>query len=215
MMPDLKPTVHEAWLAVMQAVQAIGKKERNEAQRFNFRGIDAVVNAVGPQLREAGVYVVPSWIVDMREERYATSNDKAMHGVTLTIEWRITGPRGDDFTAVTVGEAADAGDKAVSKAHSVAYRTLFLQGLCIPTDEPDPDSEAHERSNKIADADPRAKKLQEIIDRGKELKLTPPEINADYAAKFGHAINSTDATLESITAYLAGMGQPPTEKPKP
>jgi hypothetical protein len=39
-----------------------------------------------------------------------------------------------------MGEAADAGDKATSKAHSVAYRTCLLQALSIPTHEPDPDA---------------------------------------------------------------------------
>jgi hypothetical protein len=45
-----------------------------------------------------------------------------------------------------MGEAADAGDKSMSKAQSVAYRTFLLEALNVPTGQPDPDSESHERA---------------------------------------------------------------------
>lgn len=142
-------SVHAAWLGVMQAVQAVGKTGRNQQQGYSFRGVDATVNAVGPALREHGVYIRPLRIIDRSEERYETKNNTSMRNVTLTIEWEVTGPAGDSFTGQSVGEAADSGDKAVSKAHSVAYRVFLLQALCIPTDEPDPDSQSHERSMPI------------------------------------------------------------------
>ena len=34
--------------AVMDDVQAVKKGDRNTQQNYNFRGIDAVINAVGP-----------------------------------------------------------------------------------------------------------------------------------------------------------------------
>ena len=40
----------------------------------------------------------------------------------------------------------DVGDKGTPKAMSVAYRIVLLQMLCIPTDEPDPDSQSYERA---------------------------------------------------------------------
>ena len=49
-----KPTVHEALSKVMGEVQSVRKDGRNQAQKFNFRGIDSVVNAVGPALRKHG-----------------------------------------------------------------------------------------------------------------------------------------------------------------
>jgi hypothetical protein len=55
------------------------------------------------------------------------------------------------LTGCAYGEASDAGDKSTPKAMSVAYRTFLLQSLCLPTDEPDPDSETHDRGT--ADTD--------------------------------------------------------------
>lgn len=133
------PTVHEAWSAVMGAVQGVSKAQRNVAQNFSFRGIDDVMNAVGPALREHGVAVLPRHTTVESEERIATKTGTAMHSVIIRIGWRIYGPGGDWIEGESLGESADAGDKAVSKAHSVAYRTFLLQALCIPTDQPDPD----------------------------------------------------------------------------
>ncbi|TWS25382.1 hypothetical protein FK268_09330 [Tsukamurella sputi] len=140
-------TVHEAFAAVMAAVQGIRKGERVESgpARFNFRGVDSVVNAVGPALREHGVLIVPT-AEHIDVERYGTKTGGQMKNVTVTMRYTVFGPAGDSFSGVSFGEAADAGDKAVSKAQSVAYRTFLLQALTVPTDEPDPDQNVHERA---------------------------------------------------------------------
>lgn len=52
-------TIHEALAHVMQDVQAVRKGELNKHGGYAFRGIDAVVNAVGPALRAHGVIVAP------------------------------------------------------------------------------------------------------------------------------------------------------------
>jgi len=129
----------------MGQVQRIGKTDRNAAQNFNFRGIDATMSAVGPALREHRVFVIPK-AKQITTDTYSTRGGAVMRNATVLVEWMVVGPAGDTFTGCTYGEAADAGDKAVSKAHSVAYRTFLLQALCIPTDEPDPDASSHERS---------------------------------------------------------------------
>ncbi|MBF6416910.1 ERF family protein [Nocardia cyriacigeorgica] len=146
MSEDTKPTVFEAWSAVMGAVQAVEKSERNRDQGFNFRGIDTVVNAVGPVLRDHQVIIIPT-VEDITTERYTTSKGAAMKSATVRMRYTVYGPAGDSFSGVTYGEAADSGDKAVSKAQSVAYRVFLLQGLTIPTNDPDPDTHSHERAS--------------------------------------------------------------------
>lgn len=136
--------IYQALSAVMGDVQKVGKTSRNTSQNFNFRGIDAVMNTVGPALRERGVIVVPV-AEDVQSETYETKSGTAMRNVLIRIRWVFYGPDGSSLEAVSYGEAADSGDKAVSKAHSVAYRTVLLQALCIPTDDPDPDASSHER----------------------------------------------------------------------
>lgn len=138
-------TVYQAWADVMATIRSVGKGGINRQQGFTFRGIEQVQNAVGPALREHGVAVVPT-VEAIDVERYQTDRGTGMMGVIVTMSFTVFGPAGDHFTGRAYGQASDAGDKAVTKAQSVALRTFLTQALMIPTNDPDPDEEAHERS---------------------------------------------------------------------
>jgi len=197
--PETVP-VHVAWSRVQRDVQSIAKAERNTQQNFNFRGVDATMMAVGPRLREHGVFVLPFEILDVQAERYESRQGAAMRNVTLTIRWEITGPAGDVKYAMTVGEAADVADKAVSKAHSVAYRTLFLQGLCIPTGDPDPDSQVHERAS-APPVDPRAALWAEVRQAREARGWSSDDVAADFVGwSEGTALGEADA--DQLTRYV-------------
>lgn len=152
-------TVFEAWNAVMREVRSIGKGQRNAQQGFNFRGIDAVMDAVGPALRDHGVVVIPD-AVSQESERYTTTKGGQMVNRIVEMGYTVYGPAGDCFRGSTFGEAADAGDKAMSKAESVAYRTFLLQALTMPTGEPEPDASAHERGTPATAARAQGKPVQ-------------------------------------------------------
>lgn len=138
-------TVYQAVANVMRDVLAVRKNDRNDHFKFNFRGIDAVMNTVGPVLRQHGVIVVPA---DMQATYTPvnTSGDKPAMNVQVRNTYRFYGPSGDFFDTVATGESIDNGDKGTAKANSVAFRTCLLQALCLPTDEPDPDSFSPERA---------------------------------------------------------------------
>lgn len=140
-----KPTVVEALASVMEDVRAVRKGDRNTDQNYVFRGIDAVVNAVGPVLRKHGV--VPMPICEQANYRdVTTSRGKPSRECTVLVRFRFYGPAGDFIDCVTPGESMDFGDKGAPKAMSVAYRIALLQALCLPTDEPEPDASTYERA---------------------------------------------------------------------
>lgn len=140
------PTVQQAWAAVMGDVRALSKDQRNNSGGgFNFRGVDDVMNAVGPVLRQHGVSVVPTAVTHHPEDVTTTKGSK-MRNVTVLVSYAIHGPAGDSMPGAAAGEAADSGDKATPKAMSVAFRTFLLQSLCLPTDETDPDQHQYERA---------------------------------------------------------------------
>jgi hypothetical protein len=146
--PAEKPTVFEAWNEVMNGVQAIRKGERSGSGQggpsYNFRGVDTVTNAVGPLLRRHGVTVVPEHVAGEHRD-FLDKKDKTVHESILTVTYRVYGPRGDSFTMETIGGSSDYSDKAPTQAMSVAYRIALLQGLCVPTDDPEPDAVHVER----------------------------------------------------------------------
>jgi hypothetical protein len=136
-------TAQQAVLAVMNEVQAVGKTGRNTSQGFNFRGIDAVMNAVGPAFRKHGAFVVPT-VVSNVSDILPTKAGGSLNVIRLNVEFAIYGQEGDPIVGAVYAEAMDSGDKAGAKAMSVALRTFLLQVLCLPTDEPDPDSHSYE-----------------------------------------------------------------------
>ena len=137
--------VTDALTQVMEDVRAVAKNDRNTHQNFQFRGIDAVVNAVGPALRDRGVVVVPT-LESCTYEAVQTSTGKPANSCRVVVTY--TFHKGDSSLACSVAaEAWDNGDKAAPKAMSVAFRTALLQALALPTDEPDPDSHTYERQH--------------------------------------------------------------------
>jgi hypothetical protein len=143
-MTDL-PTVAKALAAVMADIGGVGKDQRNTQQGYNFRGVDAVVNAVGPALRKHGVVMVPHAGIPI-ETHYESTKGTAMTRVVLPVTFAFHGPAGDVIDCHVYGESSDSGDKALSKAHSVAWRVAMLQVFAIPTDDPEPDETSHERA---------------------------------------------------------------------
>jgi hypothetical protein len=131
---------------VATQVGAVGKDQVNQHQKFNFRGIDAVINAVSGPLHAAGVVVMPELVSLEHGIEEVGARKSRMNVVRVIVTYRFYGPAGDSMAATVPGEAMDSGDKATSKAMSVAFRTALLQALTLPTDEPDPDSETYELS---------------------------------------------------------------------
>jgi hypothetical protein len=140
------PSIAHALAAVMAQVREVRKTETNSQQGFKFRGIDAVVNAVGPALRDHGVIVVPDVLANEHGTVEVGRNRTPMGHVKVHVRYSFYGPAGDSIQCSVVAESMDSGDKATAKAMSVAFRTALLQALCLPTDEPDPDSQVYERS---------------------------------------------------------------------
>lgn len=156
------PNIYEALSAVMRDVSHVSKRDRNEHQRFMFRGIDAVMNACGPALRKHGVIAVPN-VLETNYSITPTRNggQATVCRLKMRVDWY--GPAGDSLTTTVWGEAFDNGDKATAKAHSVAFRTAFLETLCLPTDEPDPDADSYEQVRHQQKPDDFASKLQGYI----------------------------------------------------
>lgn len=178
----------EVILAVMKEVQGVGKNERNSAQGFNFRGIDAVINKVGPALRNAGGFILPE--VKSAEHSIAlTAKGSQVNVVHLVVQYGIYGLDGDPITGTVAATAMDSGDKAVAKAMSVALRTYLLQVLALPTDEPDPDSFSYEATGR--DFSKEAEDAALVYDVEKLRKIYSDALTA----------KAPQAVLDRIKAY--------------
>ena len=132
----------------INAVQAdlaktgIGKDSENTFDKYKFRGIDAVYNAVAPLLAKHGLCILPRMVSRSCEERQSQKGG-ALFYVTVEAEFDfVCAEDGTKHTVRTFGEAMDRGDKATNKAMSAAYKYAAFQTFAIPT-EGDNDADAH------------------------------------------------------------------------
>ena len=128
---------------VMADIGVVEKTGYNKSQNFYHRTIDDTMNAAHRALIAHGVIVLPK-VLNKTSERVATKGGGTAQRVELTVGYSFVGPTGDCLTATVVSESIDYGDKATSKAMSMALKVALLQSLMIPTDELDPDSETYE-----------------------------------------------------------------------
>lgn len=139
-------SIHETMIAVAREVTGLAKRDYNGGQKFNFRGIDAVMNVFGPAMRTHGLMALPT-VEDITVTEKPGNNGKATQHVRVRMRLTFVNDVGEtDERTVVWGEAMDWGDKATAKAHSVALRTAYLQAFCLPTDERDPDHDTYEVS---------------------------------------------------------------------
>lgn len=135
-------TIYETINKVMLDATSLGKNQPNKHQGFNFRGIDDVMNYCGPAMRKHGLVAAPITVEASHEEKQLRNSVAKSVDLVVTIRWANTA--GDYMDTQVAAEAFDSGDKATAKAMSVALRTAYLQTLCLPTQEPDPDSFRYE-----------------------------------------------------------------------
>lgn len=123
------------------AQHGIGKESENTFDRYKFRGIDAVYNALSPLLAKHGLCVLPR-IIDRDCQERTSRKGEPMFYVTVTAEFDfVAAEDGSKHTVRTYGEAMDRSDKATNKAMSAAYKYAAFMAFAIPT-EGDNDADA-------------------------------------------------------------------------
>lgn len=127
------------------ATTGIAKDRKNVQQGYAFRGIDDVFNALGPIMAKHGLFILPRVLSRVITERI-NAKGTALFYVVVEAEFDFTSAEdGSKYTARTIGEAMDSGDKATNKAMSAAYKYAALMTFAIPTEaDNDTESQTHE-----------------------------------------------------------------------
>jgi hypothetical protein len=136
-----KKNIFETINAVMEEIGAVGKNSRNEKQKYMYRGIDDVMNALNPAFTKHKLFMVPEVVSQKREERQTANEKNLIHSV-LSVKYTFYAEDGSSIYTIVPGEGMDSGDKASNKAMSAAFKYACFQTFCIPTEEmKDPDAE--------------------------------------------------------------------------
>lgn len=115
----------------------VGKDQTNEYDKYKFRGIDQIYDALAPILSSVGLVILPE-MTSRDTEIKQSKNGGALNFVNLTVKYRLVSSEDGSECVVTVpGEAMDRSDKATNKALSAAYKYMCFQVFCIPLEGQD------------------------------------------------------------------------------
>ena len=144
--------VYQAISAVQMSLAKLGieKVQENKFDKYKFRGIDDIYNALAPLLAQNRLCILPRMITRTCEER-TSQKGGALFYVTVDAEFDfVAASDGSKHTVRIFGEAMDRSDKATNKAMSAAYKYACFQTFCIPTEgDNDADFTTHEVQEKF------------------------------------------------------------------
>lgn len=183
------PNIVEALSRVREEVGAVRKAQQAPGNigGYQFRGIDAVVNATAGALNRHRVVVMPE-VLSVERATTPTKQGGTMLNTYVLIRYTFHGPAGDYLSATVLGEGSDPGDKSGAKAQSVAMRVALLQALNLPTDDPDPDMENYERAG-----------------AQQQREQAPPPENVQAVLRRWHAMK--DTRVKQQVQFLWGQSQ--------
>lgn len=167
--------IYEAISNVMKDIGAVGKNNTNAFDKYKFRGIDDVMNALSPAMVKNKVFVTPEVIDSTREERSSKDGKTNMMYTILTVKYTFYTDDGSSVECIVIGEAMDRSDKSTNKAMSAAFKYACFQTFCIPTEE-------------MQDADAESPEIGKKTTKVKKETKSEEQLNQEM-------IDSTDKTL--------------------
>lgn len=126
--------IYAAISAVMNDVGAVSKNDKNDYDKYKYRGIDAVMNALSPAMVKNKVFVIPQVLESSREERAGKSGGSMIYSI-VKVKYTFYTDDGSSVESIVIGEAMDRSDKSTNKAMSAAFKYACFQTFCIPTEE--------------------------------------------------------------------------------
>lgn len=164
--------IYKAINEVMKEIGAVGKNQKNEQQKFMYRGIDAIMNAINPALINHNVFIVPEVLEQKREERVSKTGNTLLYSI-CKIRFTFYAEDGSHVEAVTVGEGMDSGDKATNKAMAIAFKYACFQVFCIPTEEM---TEADAETNNVKSKE--EEENQRMMEEAAKAKISAVKVKA-------------------------------------
>jgi len=182
----------------------IGKTRMNEQQKFRFRGIEDIQNALAPLLVKHQVCIVPTFANRRTEQYESRTGGKLFSTVVDGVFDLISAVDGSSVRVTIPGEAMDTGDKSTNKAMSMAMKYASLLTFCIPTEGEDADATAHDLKN--------GRKAESEV-RSASTGPTPAQASAVPPAGANGAHNGSGAPNGAVPPAAQPSATPPVPSP--
>jgi hypothetical protein len=191
------PNVYESVAKAAKLVKVASKDKTNEFHKYDYRSIEAVMDAVHDAVASAGITVVLHTMRNFQRLLVDVKNGKEVL-VCYEGVFRVFGPAGDWFETVHFCEGMDSRDKASNKASTAGYKEVLQKLFTLPFghDQAEADdgpsvSEPRQRRERRQEDDPG-------VAGGPSTEQKPApgiEYRAAYPSE-GHVIWQVSPTLE-------------------
>jgi len=196
--------IYKKMASIIADTVPVEKNGYNQQQNFKFRSIDDTVANVRKALIKHNVAVLPE-VLKVDKGSYTTAKGSVMNTAEVLVSYTFIAEDGSSVVTSMVGEAADSGDKAMSKALSMAYKYLLFQTFLCGTDG-DPDSETVEETDPDALTNGDKTKITLL---GKAAGVEKDALRAAIEDAVGRAVASTSdlrkTDMSLIEEHLTNM----------
>jgi hypothetical protein len=125
------PLIYERMAAAQKEIDAVAKEQQNVQQKYKFRGIDDVYNAVHGVLAKHEIFKTTEVLEERDEERESRGGGALIYRI-LKVRFCFYTVDGSSVSSVMVGEGMDSGDKASNKALAAADKYNLTQVFTVP-----------------------------------------------------------------------------------
>ena len=182
---------------VMQNVDYLQKDGRVAygSTRYSYLSEEKITSEMREAMLKAGLVIYPARMEVVNQQDVSTKTGQA-RVVNILITYRVQDVESEEFIEVqALGEGMDAGDKAVYKAMTGAFKYAQRQTFMIPTgDDPDKVSsdELVGRNNRYEQKPPEQvpnratqSQLNKIYALAREVGYTPEQMRDLIGSEFG------------------------------
>lgn len=191
--------IYKKMADVLADTLPVDKAGYNSQQNFKFRSIDDTMGSVRKALIKHKVFILPE-VLNVERSDYQTAKGSTMHVAEVLMSYTFMAEDGSSVVVSMSGQAADSGDKAVSKAMSMAFKYMAFQTFLCGVDA-DPDAEIVEAAvvdpNMLTQAD-----KTRITALGKRVGLERDALREVIEAAVGRSIMSTNDLVKGDLAEI-------------
>ncbi len=124
--------IYKKLALVMNDLEPIAKDKTNKEQHYQFRGIDALMNAISPILSKHGVIPATHNIETITDGEVVSRGGAKGYREVRRFTFRFYAEDGSFIETKADGESIDYGDKGSNKCNSVAYREAMFKLFVVP-----------------------------------------------------------------------------------
>lgn len=203
---------------IPKIISELGPIARNkQGHNFKFRGVDDLYNSLSDLFGKHGIFTTLEVISEQYDDRQTKSGGTQLHAI-LKIKYTFYAADGSSFTATTIGEGMDSGDKACNKAMSIAHKYALTQVFVVRTEDQhkdDADSSTPEATRPVAKAEPKktapppqkktettAQLLEQLLQKGEDKGYSRAEMKDMVTHRYPMAKGLNQAQVRDMLSVL-------------